>query len=40
MIRPGRSFLGFDVKDNNFWMVANLGHMLRGANLASCPKSG
>jgi hypothetical protein len=30
----------FDVKDNDFRMVANLGDMLRGANLVRCPKSG
>jgi hypothetical protein len=30
----------FDVNDNDFRMVANLGDMMRGANLARCPKSG
>jgi hypothetical protein len=30
----------FDVNDHDFRMVASLGDMLRGANLARCQKSG
>jgi hypothetical protein len=30
----------FDVSDNDFRMVANMGQMMRGANLGRCPTSG